>query len=210
MASKIRIWLADDHPVVVNGVRAFLELDGGFEVCGVSHDANGLAEKVRDAAVDLLLLDLRMPGMQGGVTVQSLADVGVRVVLFTFEPLNQATLATVAAGAAGYAPKSTHLPDLVRMLKRVAAGETVLPDAVSAGMATLGTQSPPHLSLSARERAVFEAFLEGHPPKWVAAELSLSTSTVYTYLERIRAKIGVDSLPDLMSYAVQHGLNKQD
>ena len=192
----IRVFLADDHPVVLQGVKRVLDLAADLEVVGVAERAYALAARVQETGADVLVLDLDMPGMGGARTLRRLAAAGVSVVVFSHYPEGVVRTDLLAAGARAVVSKERDLAYLAAVLREVAAGRAPAPE------------SPPELPpLSARERQVFDGIARGMPLKALAAELNLSISTVHTYALRVREKLNVATNADIGRYADRMGLS---
>lgn len=200
----IRLFLADDHPTMVSGLERLLHGTEGFSVVGTRHDLRGL--DLRELPeVDVFVLDVSMPGMHGAETIGPLVASGAKVLLFTLEPESVQVVALLRAGATGVVSKSASVSELLDAIRRVAGGRTVIPIDLLERSASSGTGLP-HESLSERESEIFLRLIRGVSPKAIAYELSLSPSTVYTYAERIRQKLGVQSPVELVDYAHRAGL----
>lgn len=186
----LRVVVADDHPVVLSGLVAFLDQQEGLTVVGQRGDATQLGEESFDVAV----VDVRMPGVTPA-TVAALAERGA-VVLFTRNPRGDHIAALLEAGARGLVSKDAPLETLASAVRAVADGGTFLPE----------REVRPHEQLSGRERAVFDALIRGRRPKEIAFDLELSLSTVYTYAERVRKKLELEDVRELVAYAHREGL----
>jgi DNA-binding NarL/FixJ family response regulator len=201
--NAIRILVADDHPIIVEGLRRFFGSVKEVEMVAFTHDLSELGASTLED-VDVLVLDVRMPGMEGTQTLQALGQ-QTAVLLFTLEPDSALVLELIQAGARGVVSKGAPVDVLMDGIKRVYRGETVIPDSLAEHLKQ-PTQSWPHLALSPREAAIFTRLIRGSSPKEVAFDLGLSSSTVYTYAERVRAKLGVQSQVELVAYAHRAGL----
>lgn len=199
----IRVFLADDHPVIVSGLERLFAGIADIETVGTAHDLTRSDASTR-SDVDVFVLDVSMPGMLGGETVAAFKRVAP-VLLFTLEPESAQVLALLRAGAAGVVSKSAHVDTLLAAIRTVAAGGRVIPAELEA-RASSGADWP-HESLSEREHAIFVRLIRGISPKAIAFDLGLSTSTVYTYAERVREKLGVRSQVELVDYAHRAGLS---
>ena len=206
----IKTVLADDHHVVVAGLQRYLTELGGFDVCGVADSRERLFELLSESVPDVLVLDLNMPGMSGARTVREITDAfpQLPVLVFSMQPEDQYALSVVRAGARGYLTKSRHLSELAEAIRRVSAGGHYITDELATRL--LGTNPAArgelHATLSAREREVLERIARGTSVHRIAEELDISVSTVRSYVERVRTKLGVGSLQELVIYAFREGL----
>lgn len=195
-----RVLLADDHGMIRDGLRLLLETHG---VAVVGEAADG-AVAVRNAAAlrpDVVLMDLRMPGMDGvAATRRIVADGTAAVLVLTSFDEDELVLAALRAGAAGFLLKTTEAGPLVDAVRRIAAGEGVLdPRVTRRALAALADTAPPPAEpagvseLTARERDVLVALRDGRSNARIAADLGISVTTVKTHVSSILAKLGAES-----------------
>ena len=199
----LRVFIADDHPVMVAGLERILASVADIEVAGVAHDIAAL-HAANPQNIDIIVLDVSMPGMRGAETMQALR-LYAPVLLFTLEPESAQVVELLRAGGSGVVSKSARVEVLLDAIRTVAAGGRAIPIPMAERVAA-GGEGWPHESLSERELAIFHRLIRGNAPKSVAFDLQLAASTVYTYAERIRHKLGVDSQAGLMDYAHRAGL----
>jgi DNA-binding NarL/FixJ family response regulator len=207
--TKLRVALADDHAVVRAGYRRLLELEPDMAVAAEFGDADG-AYAVLSAdpppAIDLLVLDLSMPGRSGLELLRRLGQrrPELRVLVFTMHDGAAMIEQCLRAGAAGFVTKSSAPEVLVEAVRRAARGDTALSPDVAAIVATAGTA--PHRGLSSREFDILQQLLAGRGVEEIAQTLRLSAKTVSNYQTQIRQKLGVGSAVELLRYAREHGL----
>jgi len=204
--SALRVVLADDHPVVLGGVERFCEAEPDLEVVAAVSSIDALHAALERSRADVVSLDVQLPGMEGPRTVEAIAAHGAPVLLFTLHPVDAAIAALVQAGARGYVSKSRSLVEYADALRAVAAGERHLPDELAPLLDAPARPGPREL-LTPRELEVFEQLVGGATVKEAAFELGLSASTVYTHLDRIRAKVGVRTQAELVRYAASWDLD---
>jgi DNA-binding NarL/FixJ family response regulator len=207
----IRLAIADDHPIVREGLRRIVSEDPGIAVAG---DAAGAAElfKLLDTApVDVVLLDVSMPGAPFIDTLRQLRarHSSVKVLVLSAYSEDQWALRALQSGASGYLTKD-HSPEaLVDAIRRVARGRRYVSESMAdrlAGLAGDGKDRAPHDRLSDREFEVLRALGSGLMVKEVAEQLGLSVKTVSTYRTRLLEKLGLTSRADLVRYVVSHEL----
>ncbi len=205
----IRIVLADDHPVVTDGLVRFFALAPDIAVVATASSREALDEAIAEHAPDVVVVDLNMPGMQGATSVAQLAaDVrGQRVVVFSMQEEDLYAVKLLRAGAKAYLSKSRPPDELAHAVRLAARGSPYLTDALSSLLLTdRAAGGRAHEGPSAREREVFDAIAGGTIPKKIAKQLGISVSTVHTYTERIKVKLGVETVPEIVSYAFRNEL----
>jgi two-component system, NarL family, invasion response regulator UvrY len=209
----IRVAIADDHPIVREGLRRIVSDDTGISVAGEASSAVELFRLLGATAVDVVLLDVSMPGATFIDTLQDLRKVHptVKVLVISAHPEDQWAMRSLRAGAAGYLTKDHSPEQLVHAVRRVARGGKYVSESMAerlAGMLDEGATRSPHELLSDREFEVLRALGSGMMVKDVAAHLRLSAKTVSTYRSRLLEKMGLKSKEDLVRYVVAHGLLK--
>ena len=213
----IRIVLVDDQEMVRTGLRALAERDGDIEVVGEAADGRAGLSRVRELRPDLVLMDLRMPRLDGiAATAQITADPaldGVRVVVLTTFDEDEDVLAALRAGAAGYLLKDIGPSALREAIRVVAGGEALLSPAVTTTvLARLGehlaAQVEPGLldGLTPREREVLALVGRGMSNDEIGAALFLSPATARTYVSRLLAKLRARDRSRLVVLAYESGL----
>jgi DNA-binding NarL/FixJ family response regulator len=216
-APPIRLVIADDHPIFREGVRRLLETEPRFALVGEAPDGATAFRLVRTLRPDVLLLDLQMRGFDGlRVLGELAADPGpTRVVLLTAAIEREQIVRAVQLGARGVLLKDAATPLLYKCIERVLAGEYWLGrEAVADLVAGLQQPQPPPLDrartlLTAREREIVSAVVDGASNREIAATFGVSPQTVKNHLSAIFDKLGVSSRLELAMYAVAHGITRQ-
>ena len=209
----IRLAIADDHPIVREGLRRIASEDEGISVVGEASTGAELFRLLGAAAVDVVLLDVSMPGASFIVTLRELRSrhPTVKVLVLSAHPEDQWAARSLQGGASGYLTKD-HSPDqLVQAIRRVARGGKYVSESMAerlAGMVDGGRTRAPHERLSDREFEVLRALGSGMLVKDVAAQLRISAKTVSTYRARLLEKMGLESKADLVRYVTAHELLK--
>ena len=197
----ISVLIVDDHPVVRQGLRALLEVQDDMAVAGEAGDgpaAISLAESLRP---DIVLLDLKLPGMDGVAVLRPLRAAGLRVLVLTSATEPSAAAAAVRAGAAGVVYKDIDPAALVRAIRSVHDGNVLLaPEAV--GSLVRGSRAD---TLTAREREVLAGIADGKSNREIARLLRVSEKTVKAHVSAVLAKLGVQDRTQAAVYAVRHG-----
>jgi len=203
----IRLLIADDHPVVRDGLSGMFSGDDGFEVIGEA--ANGAQAVTLACALepDVILMDLRMPEMDGVAAIAELArrKLPARVLVLTTYDTDSDVVRAVEAGATGYLLKDSPRGDLLRAVRAAARGEAALSPSVATRL--LGqVRAPAQEPLSQREFEVLELVARGATNREAAAKLFISEATVKTHLLHIYAKLGVSDRAAAVAEAFQRGL----
>lgn len=204
----IRIVLADDHPVVREGIRGMLTGYGDIDVVGQAASGPEAVDLVAALHPDLVLMDLRMPGGDGVAATRAItsAHPGTHVVVLTTYETDQDILRAIEAGASGYLLKDIAPGELARSVRAAAAGETVL--ATSAASALLGRLrgGPPTPALSPQEVKVLRLAADGRTNAAIGTELFIGEATVKTYLSRAYEKLGASDRTSAVRRALELGL----
>ncbi|MBQ1049913.1 response regulator transcription factor [Micromonospora sp. C51] len=210
MTDPVRLLIVDDHPVVRDGLRGMFAGDPGFEVVGEAADG---AEALTMAArhhPDVVLMDLRMPGMDGVSAIGRLVatDSPAKVLVLTTYDTDADVLPAIEAGATGYLLKDAPRDELVRAVRAAARGESVLSPSVAGRL--MGRLRTPHQPagepLSQRELEVLTLVARGSSNREAAARLFISEATVKTHLLHVYAKLGVNDRAAAVATAYDRGL----
>lgn len=209
--APIRLIIADDHPVVRAGIRGML---AGHEEVVVLAEAGTGAEALalaRELRPDVVLMDLRMPEMDGATAVARIqAEMPeVRIVVLTTYDSDNDILRAVEAGATGYLLKDTPREELLRAIHTAAAGQPLLAPTVAARLVAQ-LREPRHEPLTPRETEVLALVAEGASNKEIAARLAISQATVKSHLIHIFGKLGVDDRTAAVTTALERGIIRLD
>lgn len=215
----LRVVVADDQPVVRDGLVLLLRASGEVDVVGVAGDGEEAVRLIVETSPDVALLDLRMPRLDGAGAIEALATraPGVPALVLTTFADDQAILPALRAGAAGYLTKDATAEQLLAALRDVAAGRTVLhPDVQrrlvehvrgepAPAAAEPGPAAAPDAELTRREIDVLRLVAEGLSNRQIAARLVLGEATIKTHLNHLLSKLDVDGRPGLVAWAWRHG-----
>ncbi len=207
---RIRVFLADDHELVRDGLRELIGRQPEFIVVGESGHGDDVAARAADGHWDLLLLDLSLPGLStlDLVTKVRRLQPTLRIIILTMRPEDGYAVRLVRAGVKGYVTKGSSSRVLLEALRAVAAGGDFFSDELHALLldsSQRGAQLP-HETFSFRETEIFRLYVGGLSTNVIARKLGIDASTVSTHLKNIREKLGVADSRNILSYAAAHGL----
>jgi DNA-binding NarL/FixJ family response regulator len=206
VADAIRVVVVDDHPVVREGLRSFLDSREGIEVVGEAGDGETAVREVLRLRPDVVLLDLVMPGAGGVAAIRALKDAGAEaaVLVLTSFASDDQVIPAVQAGAAGYLLKDVDPSEVEAAVRTVHRGEGLLHPRVAARvMAEVRNVRSPLDELTPREREVLALLGAGHTNAQLAAELFISEKTVKTHVSSILAKLRLPDRTAAALYAVR-------
>jgi NarL family two-component system response regulator LiaR len=211
LADAIRVLLVDDHAVVREGLRTFLELQDGIEVAGEAADGAEGVEAAERLRPDVVLMDLVMPRLDGVGAMRELRRrlPRVRVIVLTSYADDDRLLPAVREGAAGYLLKNAQPQELARAVRAAHAGEALLDPVVAARLVEEIAREPAGEAperLTRREREVLELIARGLSNKRIARELGIAEKTVKTHVGHVLAKLGVTDRTQAALHAVRAGL----
>lgn len=207
MAAQIQILIVDDHPVVREGLAGMLTGQADMAVVGMA--ADGAAAVALDARLspDVVLMDLRMPGLDGVGAIQAIKEQrpSANILVLTTYDSDADIVRAVEAGATGYLLKDTPREELFRAVRAASRGESVLAPAVAARLMTR-MRAPAEENLSAREIEVLQLVAAGNNNQQIGKALHVSTATVKTHLIHIFEKLGVGDRTSAVRVALERGI----
>ena len=213
----IRVLLADDQALVRAGFRALLDAEDDIEVAGEAGDGEEAVRLAKDLAPDVVLMDIRMPGLDGLAATRRIAEdpalADVRIVILTTFDLDDYVFEALRAGASGFLVKDTEPSELIQAVRVVAAGEALLSPAITrrliAEFATRAKEPPPTDELERltdREREVLTLVASGLSNDEIAGRLFMSPATAKTHVSRAMTKLGARDRAQLVVFAYEAGL----
>jgi DNA-binding NarL/FixJ family response regulator len=207
----IRVLIADDHPIVREGIARILERSREIVVAAEADSGGELLQLARTVEHDLVLLDLSMPQTDALEVLKQLKREKPRVpvLILTMYGESQFAIRALKAGAAGYLLKDSTPTELVTAVRKVRSGGRYLSPAIAESLAShlaADTEKPPHDLLSNREFQVMRLIAAGRSTREISDELSLSVKTISTYRTRIFEKMRMKRPAELAAYVVRHGL----
>lgn len=206
---SVRVFLADDHVVVREGLKALLEREG-FAVVGEASNGHDAVEMIDRLRPDVAVLDVSMPVLNGIDAAREVIHKSARtkVLLLTMFAEERYVLASLRAGISGYVLKTKASQELVQAIRDVCKGETYLSPGISRTVveAYLASTTPPQDPLTLRERQVLQLVAEGKTSKEIAALLGISTKTTESHRTNIMDKLNIRDTAGLVRYAIRQGI----
>ncbi len=212
MNAPVRVALVDDHALCRNGLTELLERRGGMQVVGTTGDADQVAGLLREHRPDLLVLDLRMPSIDGLTLTRRLRLEGIDtpIVILTMSDAEEDMAAALRAGVRGYLLKDMEPDEVIGAIGRAARGELVVAPAMTLKLAQMlqsgakgDTRSSQFESLTERERQILEHLSRGESNKTIARALDISHDTVKLHVRHILSKLNLSSRVEAAVFAVE-------
>lgn len=205
----IRVLLVDDHGAVRSGLRMILQLEDDITVVGEAGDGAVALTQARALRPDVVLMDVRMPGVDGiAATAAIVTQTGARVLMLTSFDVDDHVLGGLRAGASGYLLKTVEAADLIAAVRTVHGGGAVLGPEVTATVVAAAAAAPPPLpdpvgsaGLTERERQVHALLAEGRSNRQIARRLGIGENTVKTHVARVLRKLGLSSRAEVAAGA---------
>ncbi|MGD2144198.1 MAG: response regulator transcription factor [Anaerolineae bacterium] len=211
----ITVFLADDHTVVREGLRAYLDAQPGIEVIGQAGNGREAVEQIADLQPEVAVLDIGMPELNGVEATEKITRMSplTRVVILSMHSTNEYVFRALRAGAGGFVVKESAGKELVNAVRAVSVGHRYLSQGITDQVIddylerrAAAEPASPLGRLSRREQQILECLVEGLATTEISDALSLSTTTVNTYRSRLMKKLGISDMPSLVKFAIRHGL----
>jgi DNA-binding NarL/FixJ family response regulator len=210
MRKRIRVLLADDHKIVLDGLRSLLEPE--FELAGMVEDGRALVSATQHLRPDVIVVDISMPLLNGIEAVRQIKkfDKQVKVIFLTMHPDVTYAIRAIEAGAAGYVLKHSASSELLTAIHEAMKGRTYVTPMIAGELLQAyneGTyrQAEGEPQLTQRQREILQLLVEGNSAKEVATLLNISPRTVEFHKYSMMAKLKLKSLSALIQYAIKHG-----
>ena len=207
----INILIADDHPLVREGLKKILREESDIKVCGEAKNGDELLKLLEQYEVDVVVLDLSMPGRSGldMLTIIKNRWSHVAVIILSMHPEERFAVRAIKLGASGYVNKDAAPYDLVKAIRKAVRGGKYITQCVGEQLAAevgYSNKKLPHEKLSDREHEIFCLIASGKTMKQIADDLNVSTHTIYSHRERIFEKLNLKSNIELTQYALRNKL----
>jgi len=216
---SIKVFLADDHTVVRDGLRFLLEAQPDITVVGDAADGREAVRQVEQLHPEVVIMDIAMPELNGIEAAQQICEVcpSTRVVILSMHSTSEHIFRAFQAGVCGYLLKESAGVEVVNAVRAVHTGQRYLSQKISNQVLDdymrqreIADARSPLAALSPREREVLQLVVEGKSSADIAGILFISPNTVDTYRSRLMRKLDVSDLPGLVKFAIQHGLTSLD
>ncbi|WP_076593436.1 response regulator [Herminiimonas arsenitoxidans] len=207
----IQILIADDHAIIRDGLKQIISFVSNMAVAGEASDGEEVLQKIRTLKIDVLVLDMSMPGKSGIALIQQINAVkpDLPILVLSMHQESQYAVQAMRAGASGYITKNTASSQLIEGIRKVAEGGTFVSPEISAKLIKQlhkPEQDLPHTKLTAREFQIFNMLVEGNSVNDIAKILSLSNKTISTHKAAVLQKMEAATTANLVYYALKHGL----
>ena len=212
MEDTIKILIADDHPVVREGLMSMLNRQEDFEVVGEAKDGVEAVKKTKDLAPDVVLMDMRMPELDGVEAIHQIkaARPHTQIIILTTYSDDEYIFRGIEAGARAYLLKDVPREELFKAIRMVYRGESLIQPVVATKLldrlTQLSRRDPSGEELSKRELEVLRLMAKGSANKEISAQLSISQSTVKTHISSIFQKLGVNDRTGAVTEALKKGI----
>ncbi|MBS1170469.1 MAG: LuxR family transcriptional regulator [Burkholderiaceae bacterium] len=205
----IRIFIADDHLLMRDGVKLIINGCGEMQICGEAGCGLDVLKGIGEIECDLLMMDLSMPGMGGIELIRRVRQIrpSLPILVMSMHDSSDVVTAAMRAGAKGFMTKNADASRLLSIIRMIARGGSYIDPAIAhSTVFDYARGGMPHELLSARERQILMLIASGHSTSRIATDLALSPKTVSTHKKNIMEKLGVDSTAGMVRYAISHHL----
>ncbi|MEM0978175.1 MAG: response regulator transcription factor [Pseudomonadota bacterium] len=203
--NPIRVMIADDHPLVTEGLCGILETYANIDIVGVFANGREVVDNYPKLAPDIVLLDLNMPELGGIATTEILLerDSDASILILSMHDAPEYVSTAMRHGAKGYLLKDVAPEEIITAIQKVHAGETFLCATAASQLKTTAKMREP---LTSREQTILLELASGKSNKQVAYDLDISVRTVETHRKNIKRKLGISTTAGLTRYALEHGV----
>ena len=209
--NKIALLLVDDHPMVQGGLMACLSYYDDIEVVGATNDGSTALDKAKELKPDVILMDVSMPSMNGIDATEIITEQlpSTKILMFTMHDSAEFVRSAIQAGASGYVLKDTSSEEVYYAIKEVAKGNTHFSSSIAKTLIENPAKNE-NDKLTTREQVILSLVAQGLSSKEVAKKLNISFRTVDAHRRNIKAKLSIDSVAELVRYAINNGLIEEE
>jgi two-component system NarL family response regulator len=211
MSQPINVLLVDDHPMVRDGVMSCLAFYEDVNVVGTAKDGLEAIAMAEQLVPDVIMMDISMPALNGIDATEAIMDSApaAKILIFSMHDNAEYITNAVQAGASGYILKNTDAEEVYEAIVKVASGERYFGASIAKILLTKPVQQDT-VRLTTREQTVLSFLAQGLSSKQIAVQTNISIRTVDAHRRNIKAKLGLDTVADMIRYAVEHGLVRQE
>ncbi|KAF0140525.1 MAG: Response regulator [Stygiobacter sp.] len=207
----MKIVIVDDHELVREGLKKVLLKESGIQLVGEASNALELFKLLEETEVDLVVLDITMPGRSGLDIISEIKNLNdnIRILILSMHPEERFALRALKAGASGYLSKEAAARELVSAIRKIMSGSRYISAALADHLVSNLDKEPgklPHETLSNREFEIFRLIAKGKSVGQIAEELILSVNTITSYRSRMMEKMTFSSNAEIVRYAIEHNL----
>ncbi|OGU67656.1 MAG: DNA-binding response regulator [Stygiobacter sp. RIFOXYC12_FULL_38_8] len=207
----MKIVIVDDHELVREGLKKVLLKESGIQLVGEASNALELFKLLEETEVDLVVLDITMPGRSGLDIISEIKNLNdnIRILILSMHPEERFALRALKAGASGYLSKEAAARELVSAIRKIMSGGRYISAALADHLVSNLDKEPgklPHETLSNREFEIFRLIAKGKSVGQIAEELILSVNTITSYRSRMMEKMTFSSNAEIVRYAIEHNL----
>ena len=208
MSDVIRVMLADDHPLVLDGIIARIDGEENIQVVGKASNGTELINQLDACKPDVVLLDLNMPVMNGFEATQAIRAgyPDIRILILSMHAKREYIMQLMQAGASGYVLKDVSSDELINAIKTVYQGNTHFSSGAAESLFGNNATGQGDGPLTRREETVLKLLADGKNNKQIARELDISTRTVEKHRQNIKSKLNIQTSSGLIRYAIEHNL----
>ena len=217
----IKVFLADDHEIVRNGIRLLIEEEADMKVIGEAGNGREAVTRTRKLCPDVVVMDIEMPGLNGIEAIEKIHENcdSFKVIILSMHSSSEYIRRALKLGARGYILKESAGKELVRSIRSVASGRRYLSREITEKLIDTYLDLDQYISaetisplekLSSREREILQLVVEGKTSKEIADIIFISNKTVETYRSRMMQKLEISGIPQLVKFAIRHGLTSLD
>lgn len=209
-SDTIKLLIADDHPMIRDGIKTSLASEPGIEVTGTASNGEEVLEILRKDQADVILLDINMPGMNGFETLQKLAPEfpDVRILILSMYDKPEFIHSLLEHGASGYLLKNTGREEIIYAIQKVYDGDIYFSHEVKRILQQAEVETEQHTRLTRREKEILRLIAQGKTTPDIAEMLFISTHTVDTHRKNLLSKLDVRNVAGLVKYAIDTGITR--